>query len=176
MTEHIDPVVIINPDEQRPKGALRERLGVASERRLVAVAHAGIAGEARSLTPLTRAGETLVELDLHATDALFPIAAWLGDCDAIHSAAGYNTFWEAHWLGYAERTTFVPISRRNDDPVARMKARATRHESERRRHDRPHAHRTRVHSCVTVVLPRVTVSTRLSSSPKMKVAVPFVSR
>ena len=121
--EHIDPIVIVNPDEQRPRGALRERLGIDTERRLVAVAHAGIAGEASSFTPTVRADETLVTLDLHATDALFPVAAWLGDCDAIHVSAGYNAFWDAHWLGYWERTTFVSIARRNDDTFSRVKAR-----------------------------------------------------
>lgn len=120
--ETIDPVVLVNRDETMPNGALRDRLGIARDRRLVAVVHAGIAGEAASFTPEVAKDESLVELDLHASDALFPIAAWLGDCDALHAAAGYNTFWEAHWLGYAERTTFVPFARRNDDPFARIRA------------------------------------------------------
>lgn len=121
--ERIDPVVLVNHDETKPRGALRERFGIARDRRMVAVVHAGIAGEASSFTPAVAAAETLIELDLHASDALFPVAAWLGDCDAIHASAGYNTFWEAHWLGYADRTAFVPFARRNDDPFARTKAR-----------------------------------------------------
>jgi hypothetical protein len=107
----------------QPRGALRDRLAVPRERRLVVVAHAGIAGEAASFAPCVGQGETLVSLDLHAADALFPVAAWLGDGDAIHAAAGYNAFWEAHWLGYAARTRFVALPRRNDDPFLRMKAR-----------------------------------------------------
>jgi hypothetical protein len=121
--EPIDPVVLINPDETKPRGALRDRFGIAREKRLVVVAHAGIAGESTSFTPSVSESDALLSLDLHATDALFPVAAWLGDCDALHAAAGYNTFWEAHWLGYADRTTFVPFARRNDDPHRRMQSR-----------------------------------------------------
>jgi hypothetical protein len=120
--ESIDPVVLVNPDETKPRGALRDRFAIARDTRLVAVVHAGIAGESASFTPSISEGESLLELDLHATDALFPVAAWLGDCDVLHAAAGYNTFWEAHWLGYAARTTFVPFARRNDDPHRRMQS------------------------------------------------------
>lgn len=119
--EHIDPVVLVNPDEQRPVGALRERLGVPRDRRLVAVLHAGLQGEGRLLAPAVRHDETFVAFDLHDESALFPAAEWMRDCDALHAAAGYNTFWEAHWLGWAARTSFVPFARTNDDNHARMR-------------------------------------------------------
>lgn len=115
VTHTIDPVVIANPDECRPAGALRRKLGAPSGRKLVAVMHAGLRGEHRSFTPALMPGEMLVTFDLHDESATFPIAEWLGDCDRIHCAAGYNSFWEAHWLRYAERTTFFPFARRNDD-------------------------------------------------------------
>lgn len=118
--EHIDPIVIANRDEQRPAGALYERLSLARDRRIVAVVHAGVAGESRLFTPAVKRDEVLVELDLHAPDAMFPAAEWMTDCQAIHAAAGYNAFWEAHWLGYASRTTFVPFARTNDDSHARL--------------------------------------------------------
>lgn len=123
VTERIDPVVLVNRDETKPRGSLRERFAVAPDRRLVAVAHAGIAGEAKSFTPAVSKDDALLELDLHASDALFPIAEWLGDCDELHASPGYNTFWEAQWLGWDARTTFFPFVRRNDDPFARMKGR-----------------------------------------------------
>ena len=34
-----------------------------------------------------------------------------------------NSVWEARWLGYAERTTFVPFPRGNDDQAARIAGR-----------------------------------------------------
>jgi hypothetical protein len=121
LTHRIDPVVLVNPEECQPPGALRARLGVPHDRKLVAIMHAGKAGEHLSFTPAIDAGdEVRVTFDLHAREALFPIAAWLGDCDALHCAAGYNAFWEAHWLGYAKRTTFTALARTNDDPAWRI--------------------------------------------------------
>jgi hypothetical protein len=120
ITHAIDPVVLVNPDEQRPRGALRRHLGVSDQQRLVAVMHAGISGELAQLTPALRREEILATFDMFAADALFPIAEWLGDCDEVHCAAGYNAFWEARWLGYARRTTFTPFTRRNDDNQWRL--------------------------------------------------------
>lgn len=120
VSDFVDPVVLVNPDECKPRGALRRRLGVPADRRLIAVAHAGEPGEIGQLIPATRPNEVLVTFDLAAPDAVFPIAEWLGDCDAIHCVAGYNAFWEARWLGYADRTTFTTFLRRNDDARWRL--------------------------------------------------------
>jgi hypothetical protein len=119
ITHRIDPIVIVNPDEVEPPGAFRRRLGVKSGR-LVAVAHAGLRGEITELTPASQAGETVVSLDMFDRDALFPVARWLGDCDALHLGVGYNAYWEARWLGYADRTAFTPFPRRNDDQRWRL--------------------------------------------------------
>jgi hypothetical protein len=115
ITDTIDPVVLVGRDEQRPSGALRERLGVPEGKRLVVVAHAGMPGELRFLQPTARADEEVVVLDLHASDAIFPLAEWLGGMDRLYTGGGYNSFWEARWLGWADRTTFTPFPRRNDD-------------------------------------------------------------
>jgi hypothetical protein len=120
VTHPIDPVVMVNPDECRPRGALRARLAMAAEQRLVAVMHAGLPGEHRGLVPASKAGDVVTTFDLHEASALFPIAEWLGDADELHCAAGYNAYWEARWLGYAPRTTFSAIARRNDDPAWRI--------------------------------------------------------
>jgi hypothetical protein len=139
--ETIDPIVIANPDEVRPKTALREALGVADGERLLVVHQAGVPGE---WTELTKGGGTVHAFTLsrddvtiaasttspppapgvhvHDGDAFFPLAEWLPGADAIVSGAGYNAFWEAHWLGYARRTTFTPFARKIDDQAWRIRA------------------------------------------------------
>jgi hypothetical protein len=109
--ESVDPIVVCNPDECRPPGALRERLGVPDGQPLTVAMHAGLAGEIAQLTP----DETTHRLDLFADDALVPVAEWLPGADRILCAAGYNAFWEARWLGYAGRTRFTPLPRKIDD-------------------------------------------------------------
>ncbi len=109
-------VVIANPDERRPSGALRDKLGVSRDERLVGVVHAGLEGEREVLGQAAeQEGEgRVVYFDAYDPDPLFPIAPWLGDCDRIFASAGYNTFWEARWLNYFGRVTFRPFERRND--------------------------------------------------------------
>ena len=120
LTDRIDPLVMVNPDERERKGALREGLGVAGAQRLVGVMHAGHQGELATLLPDPQPGEVIARFDLWEQGALFPVAAWLGDCDALRCAAGYNSYWEARWLGYAARTTFTPLARVNDDQRWRL--------------------------------------------------------
>ncbi len=119
LRERIDPIVVCNPDECRPPLALRERLGVPPERRLVAVTHAGLRGEVEKIEGTAR-DEPLARFDLFDTDALFPIAEWLPGADRVFCAAGYNSFWEARWLGYAARTRFIPFPRKIDDQAWRL--------------------------------------------------------
>jgi len=120
ITDRIDPIVCINRDEQRPRGALRERFAVARDKRLVVVVHAGKPGETRAMLPGITRDEALVVLDLHAADALVPAAEWLADADVLHAAAGYNTFWEACWLGHFTRTHFTAFARPNDRQSERL--------------------------------------------------------
>ncbi len=117
--ETIDPLVIANPEECRPPTALRERFGVPLEEPLQVVLHAGLPGELARLAPPGEPAHTLT-LDLHGADPLFPACEWLGGADRIVCGAGYNSFWEAHWLGYAPRTRFVPFARSIDDQAARI--------------------------------------------------------
>lgn len=117
--ERIDPIVICNPDECRPPGSLRARLGVAPGQRLVAVVHAGIAGEREALVAEPGAEPPHV-FDLFDAEALFPIAEWLGDADLVLSGAGYNSYWEARWLGYEPRTRFKAFPRKMDDQGWRL--------------------------------------------------------
>ena len=116
--ERIDPIVVCNPDECRPHDALRERLRIAPNRPLVALMHAGLAGEVWQLEH--DPNDEPAVFDLFAEDALFPLAEWLPGADRIIAAAGYNSFWEARWLGYAERTQFTPLPRQIDDQAWRV--------------------------------------------------------
>jgi hypothetical protein len=120
ITHTIDPVVVANPNECRPRGTLRRRLGIGDDTKLIAMTHAGNPGE---IGILQRSISTpaIAAFDLRAADALFPVCEWLGDCDVLHMGAGYNSFWEAHWLGYAGRTRFVPFARTNDDQPWRLR-------------------------------------------------------
>jgi hypothetical protein len=115
----VDPIVIANPGECRPPGALRERLGLTADARLAVVLHAGERGETERLQEAA-AGESVTVLDLFQPDAPFPAAEWLTGADRIFAAAGYNAFWEARWLGYAGRTTFLPFPRSIDDQAKRL--------------------------------------------------------
>jgi hypothetical protein len=120
VTHAVDPVVIVNPEECQPRGALRARLGIAAEQRLVAVVHAGLPGETRELVPAAKAGDAVMTFDLRDPGAIFPLAEWIGDADEVHAFAGYNAYWESRWLGHVGRTMFRAAPRRNDDQEWRL--------------------------------------------------------
>lgn len=129
------PIVSVNPDELRPRGALREQLGVLPSEPLHVIHQAGAPGDWRKLLDIrperpvhvlapglaANDAEVTEGVHLHDGQALFPLAAWLGDADAIACGAGYNAFWEARWLGHASRTTFVPFVRTIDDQAWRLR-------------------------------------------------------
>jgi hypothetical protein len=119
LRERIDPIVVCNPAECRPPDALRARLGVPGDRPLVVVTHAGLRGEVEQVEAAAK-GEPLARCDLFGADAPFPLAEWLGGADRVYSGAGYNSFWEARWLGYAARTRFTPFRRKIDDQAWRL--------------------------------------------------------
>ena len=119
VSEAIDPIVIANPDECRPPGALRERFGVAADEPVVALLHAGQRGEAARLAAAAPPGRLIV-LDMFEPAPLFPAAEWLGGADRVVAGTGYNAYWEARWLGWSERSTFVPFPRSIDDQAHRL--------------------------------------------------------
>jgi hypothetical protein len=123
----VPPVVICNPGEARPPGSLRAHLGVPSGQRLRVVAHAGLPGEAQTLAAGAGAngapgGTFSAVLSLHDADALFPLAEWLGDADEVVSAAGYNSYWEARWMGTTARTRFTALDRQRPEQEWRLRA------------------------------------------------------
>lgn len=122
LTDRLDPIVVANREDCRPRHALRELLNWPEGRPLAAVAHAGKPGEIDSLREaLGESAPDAAVLDLFAENAPFPAAEWLGGADRIALGAGYNSFWEAHWLGYADRTAFVPVPRSIDDQTRRLR-------------------------------------------------------
>lgn len=127
--EHIEPIVICNPDEARTRADLCERWKVDEMTRIVAISHAGLSGEIDMLLAEYEADtghngvKTLViQSDLRDEDAIFPMALWLPAVDQIHCAAGYNSYWESRWMGYAGKTRLLVIDRRIDDPRSRINA------------------------------------------------------
>jgi hypothetical protein len=119
LREMVDPVVVSNAEECRPPEALRQRLGAPPDRPLVVVMHAGVAGE-RAQIEAAADGEHVVGFDLFDEDALFPLAEWLPGADRVLCGGGYNAFWEARWLGYADRTRFTAFPRKIDDQAWRL--------------------------------------------------------
>lgn len=111
--ESIDPLVVCNPEECRPPGALREHFAVPPDQPLLVVSHAGERREAEILEGI--AGPQARTLNLFEPGALFPAAEWLPGADSLVCGAGYNAFWVAHWLGYAPRARWVPFARPIDD-------------------------------------------------------------
>lgn len=131
-SEAIDPIVAIDRGEVMPARALRDRLGIADGARLDVAVQAGAPDEWRALVQgarstvhvFTLGGARLddVPANVRVHDDLFPLAPWLAGADAITSGAGYNSFWEARWLGHAARTRFVAFARPIDDQAWRVRA------------------------------------------------------
>ena len=117
LTDKLDPIVICNPDECHPRRALKERLSISPRNRLTVVTHAGDSGE---WIELAKGTHSAMVFDLYDQNAFFPLAKWLGGADEIVSGAGYNSFWEAQWLGYADRVHFHPFDRPIDDQIWRV--------------------------------------------------------
>lgn len=118
--ERIEPIVLCNRDEMKPAGALRRRLGVGDEEHLSVVMQAGLEGEVDAFAPAEKGH--IFRSDPHAQqEMIFPMAPWLADVDALFCGAGYNSFWEAKWLGYFERTHFRAFERPIDDQAWRLR-------------------------------------------------------
>jgi UDP:flavonoid glycosyltransferase YjiC (YdhE family) len=131
--ECIEPVIAVNPDELLGREALRERLDVRPDEKLVVVAHAGAPGECSVIATGEVARDPSAKIHVFAFDRphipgaevhdgadVFPLASWLAGADAIVTGAGYNTFWEAQWLGHSARTRFVAFERPIDDQAWRL--------------------------------------------------------
>jgi hypothetical protein len=113
----VDPVIIVNPNECKPTGALRSRLG-SSNPRLSIVLHTGSPDEHATLNRV--APDEAVRLELDRDSGIFPAAQWLCDASEVYCSGGYNAFWESRWLGYSDRTRFVPFPRRIDNQAWRV--------------------------------------------------------
>lgn len=121
--EALPPIVVCNPDEALPREALCALVDADPRAPLHLMARGGLPSDAAALRAVTpAAGAQVRELDLARADAPFPLApylAGLGPADTLVAAPGYNTFWEAAWLGFAPRVRWVPIPRTFDDAAWR---------------------------------------------------------
>lgn len=127
--EFIEPIVVCNPDEAKTRTELCEKWGVDEASHIVAISHAGLFGEIdmlqadRAANSERKDEETFVmQSDLHSETAVFPLAAWLPAADQVYCFAGYNSYWESRWMGYAHKTRLRIIGRKIDDPLSRVNA------------------------------------------------------
>ncbi|HVJ91273.1 MAG TPA: hypothetical protein VM580_15825, partial [Labilithrix sp.] len=132
--ETIDPLVLVRPEELRPRGSLRAALDLAPSDPLVVVHHAGGPGEYdrlldRATKPahvftLPRRGEVSTASNFETTHhdgaRFFPFAEWLADADEIVTGAGYNTYWETRSLRLDAKVVHVPFPRPLDDQAWRV--------------------------------------------------------
>ncbi len=121
--EAIPPIVVANRDEARPRVELCEHLGADPGQPLHLVATAGLPTDLGTLSAIAPTpGAQSRSLQLSTKGAPFPLAQWLAGLeprDRLIAAPGYNTFWEAQWLGFADKVSWVPIKRVLDDAVWR---------------------------------------------------------
>ncbi len=121
--ESLPPVVVANRHEARSRADLCALVGADPARPLHLTVRAGLPSDAEPLDAVApRAGAQPRALDLSRSDAPFPLAPWLAGLapgDVLVAAPGYNTFWEAQWLGFAPRVQWVPITRTLDDAAWR---------------------------------------------------------
>lgn len=121
--ESLAPIVVANRDEVRTREELCARLKADPSRPLHLLARAGLPSDLTSLSAIAPIdGAQVRDIELTENAVPFPAAPWFGALagnDRLVAAPGYNTYWESHWLGFAERVTWVPIKRVFDDAVWR---------------------------------------------------------
>ena len=74
----------------------------------------------RAVCPRASRYSRLGQFSWNRSTSVLPAAEWLGGADRVVCGGGYNAYWEARWLGYAERSTFVPFRRSIDDQASRL--------------------------------------------------------
>jgi hypothetical protein len=119
--EYLGPVVYW--DEKRAVGCERIELsaatGTTAGEPIRLLMRAGQDSDATELD--ARAGElggAWARMTLGDSNALFPVSHWLRSLqagDEVICGAGFNAFWEAQILGYAQHVRWVPLPRKIDD-------------------------------------------------------------
>lgn len=126
--ESVNPIVVCNPDEAKTREDFCARWSLSPDAHIAVITHAGLPDEIDELQstlqaqgrPASAAAMSIVRSDMHSADAIVPLAPWLPAVDQVFSAAGYNSYWEARWMGYAHKTTLMAIPRRIDNPQQRI--------------------------------------------------------
>ncbi len=119
--EHVGPLVFWDErvGESAERGQLAAMCRAPADGPLRLIMRAGIESDDSLLDERASAEAGQWSwLRLGAEERLFPVSHWLRRLqagDVVVSGAGYNTFWEAHLLGYAEHVRWVALPRRIDD-------------------------------------------------------------
>ena len=136
--KRVDPVVLLDPDEQLTREQAVEELGLDPERPHVLVT-LGQGAEVREATARCLRGlaahpevqavalaSAIASLDREAVpagvvelEATYPMSRYFRAFDAAVAAAGYNAFHELVHLGVP--SLFVPMERQTDDQAARAR-------------------------------------------------------
>lgn len=110
----MDPIVICNRNECSPPEELARGLGLNESEAVNVIVHSGSAREQEILKAKASSyGSPRVLRE-------FPACTLLGGARRIMAGCGYNTFWEAKWLGYFNKCEFTPFPRGIDDQEWRL--------------------------------------------------------
>lgn len=115
--EQVPPVVVSNASDALSRADLAARLGVDVDSPLRVIVRGGLDSDGAVLDDAAQQVHRgpWHDFDLHQANAPFPVAPLLAGADHVVAAPGYNTFWESRLLGFAHKTTWVPIKRALDD-------------------------------------------------------------
>lgn len=118
----IEPIVVLNKGEMFPDSTLAYNLDLPVGTKICAAVHAGVPGEFSAFDDLETDCDYVCNFNYHSERRIFA-TPYLYGAAHILSGAGYNRYWETHWLDLSDRTTMIPFcgERMIDDQGARMK-------------------------------------------------------
>ncbi len=122
LTWKINPIVAYNPSDMKSRADAREFLEITNDDVPLTIRIHSDESEMGVLPTFPPRSNRVIQrrLDWHDMPAACTL---LNAADFIISAAGYNRFWETHWLGLTEKTHFTPLcgARWYDDQGDRMR-------------------------------------------------------
>lgn len=122
--EKLNPIVSHNLNEMANRADSLERFGLPPDATSIGLAvHAGQPGEFDMLRDhhALKTCEYVVELDWHGEPSKrVMVSPFVGIFSKIVTGAGYNRFFETHWLRLERCTVFVPFDRLNGEQEARL--------------------------------------------------------
>ena len=118
--EHLNPILLRNPDEILPREEAAARLGIDPDRQTAFIALNGRPGEFEDLkkTYSYLEDEYQVVYSSNYHGGIFPAVDYYNAFDFIVCGAGYSQFWEAIYLD--KEALFVPQPRRFESQAWRV--------------------------------------------------------